>query len=130
MKKVIVLVSTLTFLLQSILATAAPSQPAKTKTFAQWCQQKNSVPAATKLTIDLLLKQAGTKNCKLADAKISSLNELNLSERGISDLKPLSGLTKLTNLSLYNNKIRDLKPLSSLAKLIDLNLNINKISNV
>ncbi len=120
MKKVIALVSTLTFLLQVIPAMAIATQQSKLKTFTQWCQQKDSVPAATKLTIDLLLKQAGTKNCALADSKISSLTELNLSESGISDLKPLSGLTKLTILNLYNNKLSDLQPLSGLTKLIDL----------
>lgn len=130
MKKVIALVSGLALLLQSMSTMAAPPQSAKTKTFAQWCQQRNSVPAATKLTIDLLLKQAGTQNCQQADVKINSLTELNLSGGGISDLKPLSGLTQLTSLSLYNNKISDLKPLSGLTKLIDLNLNVNKISNI
>ena len=152
MKKVIALVSGLALLLQSMSTMAAPPQSAKTKTFDQWCEQRNSVPAATKLTIDLLLKQAGTQNCKQADVKINSLTELNLSGGGISDLKPLSGLTNLTNLSLDdneisdlkplsgltqltslsldNNKISNLKPLSGLTKLIDLNLNVNKISNI
>jgi internalin A len=130
MKKAIALVAGLTLLVESMPVKGIAIQQPKTKTFAQWCQQKNAVPATTKLTIDLLLKQAGTKNCALADSKISSLTELNLSESGISDLKPLSGLTKLTSLSLYNNKISDLQPLSGLTKLIDLNLNINKISNV
>jgi internalin A len=152
MKKIIILAGGLALLLRSISVMASDIEPSKTKTFTQWCQQRNSVPAATKLTIDLLLKEVGTKNCQLADYKINSLTELNLSEREvsdlkplsgltkltsldlgsnkISDLKPLSGLTKLTSLSLYNNKISDLKPLSSLTKLIDLNLNINKISNV
>ncbi len=78
MKKVIALVSGVTFLLQALSTTAAPSQQPKAKTFAQWCQQRNSVPASTKLTIDLLLKQAGTKNCKQADAKLNSLTSIEL----------------------------------------------------
>jgi internalin A len=129
-KTIIASVSGFALLLQAIPTIAAPLQQPKTKTFTQWCQQKNSVPAATKLTIDLLLKKAGTNNCELADSKINSLTELDLSGEGISDLQPLSGLTNLTGLSLYNNKISDLKPLSGLTKLIDLNLNSNKISNV
>jgi internalin A len=152
MKKIIVLVSGLTLLLQALPSSAIATQQSKPKTFTQWCQQRSSVPAATKLTIDLLLKKAGTKNCELANSKLNTLTELNLSEGGISDLKPLSGLTELTNLDLgsnkisdlkplsgltkltdlilYNNKISDLKPLSGLTKLTHLNLNINKISNV
>ncbi len=130
MKKVITFISGLALLLQAIPTLAIATQQSKTKTFAQWCQQRNSVPAATKLTIDLLLKKAGTNNCELANSKISSLTELDLSGEGIRDLQPLSGLTNLTGLSLYNNKISDLKPLSGLTKLIDLNLNTNKISNI
>jgi internalin A len=130
MNKLIVLVSGLALLLQALPVMAAPPQPAKTKTFAQWCLKRNSVPAATKLTIDLLLKQAGTKNCQLANSKLNTLTELNLSEGRISDLKPISSLVELTSLTLYNNKISDLQPLSGLTKLIDLNLNLNKISNV
>jgi internalin A len=130
MNKAIVFISGLLFLSQLLPAIASPPTQVKSKSFTQWCQQKDSLPAATKLTIDLLLRQAGTKSCALADAKINSLTELNLSEGGISDLRPLSGLTKLTTLNLYNNKISDLKPLSGLTKLIDLNLNRNKISNV
>jgi hypothetical protein len=58
MKKLIILVSGFALLFQSISATAAPLDQPKTKTFAQWCQEINSVPAATKLTIDLLLKKS------------------------------------------------------------------------
>jgi internalin A len=130
MKKIIALVSGLTFLLQAMPAMAAPSQQQKTKTFAQWCQQKDAVPAATKLTIDLLLKEAGTQNCQQADSYINSLTEINLSGKGLSDLQPLSSFTKLTGLYLDSNKISDLKPLAGLTKLIGLQLSNNKISNV
>jgi internalin A len=130
MKKVIILVTGLALLLESVPTKVIAIQQAKTKTFAQWCQQKNSVPAATKLTIDLLLKEAGTQNCQQADSKINSLTELNLSEKGISDLQPLSSFTKLTGLYLDSNKISDLKPLAGLTKLIGLQLSNNKISNV
>jgi internalin A len=130
MNKIIALVSGLALILQAMSTMAAPPQPAKTKTFAQWCQQRNSVPAATKLTIDRLLKKAGTKNCELADSKLNSLTELDLSGGGISDLKPLSGLTKLTGLYLSDNKISDLKPLSGLTNLTYLGLYKNKISDL
>jgi hypothetical protein len=49
MNKLIALVSGLALLFQTMPATAASPEPAKT--FAQWCQQRNSVPVATKLTI-------------------------------------------------------------------------------
>ena len=58
MNRLTALVTGLTLLLQALPAMAISTQQSKPKTFAQWCQQRNSVPAATKLTIDLLLKQA------------------------------------------------------------------------
>jgi hypothetical protein len=130
MNKVITLVSGLTLLLQAMPAMAAPQQSAKTKTFAQWCQQKDSVPAATKLTIDLLLKQAGTENCNQANSTLSNLTRLDLNSEKISDLQPLSSLTKLINLRLYNNQIRDIEPLAGLNQLTMLYLDENKIDNL
>ena len=100
MRKIIVLVSTFAFLLQAFPTMAAPPRQPKTKTFAQWCQEKNSVPAATKLTIDLLLKEADTQDCKQAGAKLSSLGALSLRDSGISDLQPLSRLTNLENIRI------------------------------
>jgi Leucine-rich repeat (LRR) protein len=114
MNKLIALVGGLALLLQAIPVTAAPPPSVKSKTFAQWCQQRNSVPAATKLTIDVLLKEANTKNCKLANSRLKNISNLSIFENKISDLQPLSGLTKLESLDLRGNKIRDLAPLIGL----------------
>jgi internalin A len=57
MKKVLILISTAALLCQLIPAIAAtPTQP-KVKSFAEWCQQKNSVSAETKKTIEILLEK-------------------------------------------------------------------------
>jgi internalin A len=128
MKKVIVLVSGLTLLLQTLPVGAIATH--QSKTFAQWCQQRNSAPTATRLTIDLLLTKAGTKNCKLTNSRLNSLTQLELPEKKISDLQPLSGFTKLTDLNLYGNQISDIKPIAGLTNLIDLNFNNNKIVNI
>jgi internalin A len=130
MNKLIVLASGLALLFQALPVGAISTQQSKPKTFTQWCQQRNSVPAATKLTIDLLLTKAGTKNCKLADSKLNSLTQLELPEKNISNLQPLSGFTKLIVLNLYGNKISDIKPIGGLTNLIDLNLNNNKIIDI
>ncbi len=37
------------------------------QSFEQWCLQKKSLPTSTKETVEVLLKEAGTQNCKLAD---------------------------------------------------------------
>jgi internalin A len=105
------------------------SQPI-VKSFVQWCQQKDSVSAAAKLTIDLLLKEADTNNCQLADTKLRSLTSLDLYHSQITDLGPLAGFNNLTNLDLIGNQISDLKPLANLSKLTFLSLTKNKITDV
>jgi internalin A len=130
MKKIIILVGGLALLLQAVPAMGDPTKPAKTKIFTQWCQERKSASAATKLTIDLLLKQAGTKNCKLANSKLTKLEHLDLSNSKISDLTPLASLTKLNALELSTNQISDLKPLTSLTKLRGLYLSANQVSDL
>jgi len=93
---------TMMFLVQPFLSSvgsASPQQP-QLKSFEAWCRQRKSVPADTRRTIDVLLKKAGTKDCKLADRQLKTLTILSLSMNQISDVKPLAGLTKLTTLML------------------------------
>ncbi len=49
---------------------------------------------------------------------------------GISDLKPLAGLKKLTTLSLVFASISNITPLAGLTNLTDLRLSKNRISNI
>jgi Leucine-rich repeat (LRR) protein len=107
-----------------------PSAQPKTKSFAQWCKDKDTLSVATVRTIDLLLKQAKTQNCKSAESMLAKLTELSIREGKISDLRPIAGLKNLTILNLDNNQIVDLAPLSNLSKLTTLNLSVNKIVNV
>jgi internalin A len=118
----------------ALTGQSVPSVQSKTQTFAQWCQQKNSVLAATRLTIDLLLKQAGTKNCKQADTKLNSLASIELYNDKISDLQPLSSLTNLTTLVMGEwgklTSISDLQPLSRLNKLTHIGIHSDRITNI
>ena len=116
-----------TILFQTAPVLAAPAQP---KSFFQWCQQKSSVPAATRQTIDILLKKAGTQNCQQADSKLITLNEIDISYNQISDLRPLTALTNLTSLSLSDNQISNLRPLTALTNLTSLSLSNNQISDL
>ena len=60
-----------------------------------------------------------------------NLTTLSLNDNGaISDLGPLSGLTKLTELNLISNSISDLSPLSSLTSLTRLTLNYNAVADL
>ena len=104
------------------------AQQPSIKTFAQWCQQRDSLPDNTKHTIDALLKSAlFTKDCQEADRYLNKLNRLRIGYSQISDLRPLASLNKLTSLNLANNQISDLRPLANLNKLTYLNLGYNQI---
>ena len=48
----------------------------------------------------------------------------------VSDLSPLTGLTKLTGLTLNNNNISDISVLSGLTNLTSLNLSHNSVSDI
>ncbi|MEH1882823.1 leucine-rich repeat domain-containing protein [Nostoc sp.] len=100
------------------------------KSFIDWCQQKSTLPPQTKHTVEVLLKEAQTQNCKQANQKLTNLTYLNLNFSLISDIKPLSALTNLTYLNLNFNQISDIKPLSALTHVNDLFLNSNQISDI
>ena len=59
-----------------------------------------------------------------------NLEKLDLAENEISDLSPISKLTKLTKLSLFRNRISDLKPISELTNLEYLDLYANKLVDI
>lgn len=62
-------------------------------------------------------------------AKLSKLEQLDLSGCGISDLKPLAELENLTQLRLSQNNIANLSPLAGLTKLNHLTLTDNKLND-
>jgi Protein of unknown function (DUF1036)/Leucine Rich repeats (2 copies) len=114
-----------------LLTSPQNSSPqSKIKSFAEWCESKNTVSITTKRTIDILLKKSATSNCKLADEKLSNLTELELIGNKIVDLQPLASLKKLTTLFLEDNQIVDVSPLANLTNLTSLRLGINKIVDV
>ncbi|MCX8093405.1 MAG: leucine-rich repeat domain-containing protein [Candidatus Goldbacteria bacterium] len=59
-----------------------------------------------------------------------NLQELEMYDNQISDINPLSGLTKLRYLNLSNNKINDISALSGLTDLYSLNLANNQIVDI
>ena len=59
-----------------------------------------------------------------------NLEKLDLAENEVSDLSPISKLTKLTKLSLFRNRISDLKPISELTNLEYLDLYANKLVDI
>jgi internalin A len=129
MKNLSAIIGLLICVVPMMPSMATSLQQSNSKSFAQWCKEKDSVSAATKKTINSLLDQAGTKNCKAAAAHLENLTELNISNK-ISDLRPLASLKNLTTLNLESNQIVDVSPLAGLTKLTYLNLNANRIVNI
>jgi internalin A len=117
------------FSMQPNIVSVSLQQP-KPKSFEAWCNQKESVPAATRNTIDSLLEKAGTKNCKSADRQLKTFTGLEFYGEQISDVEPLAGLTNLRTLTFSGNQISDVKPLMGLTNLTNLYLDANQISNV
>ena len=76
-----------------------------TRTFADWCREKDSLSPEAKHTVEVLLEEARTTECDAADRTLSSLTGLKLNFNEISDIKPLASLTKLTRLYLSGNPI-------------------------
>ena len=74
------------------------------ETFAQWCSMRASLNPEAKHTVEVLLKEAGTTECDVANQRLSSLTKLDLNGNKINDIKPLESLTNLTELSLWNNR--------------------------
>lgn len=128
MKKVFALAIGSVLLCQVTPLTTMPAQ-AKVKSFLEWCQQRNSVPAATKTTIDRLLLQVGTQDCQQADSKLrintTSINYLGPDTgeiiggkvRPIVDLRPIAGLTNIKEITLHHTQVKDLSPLAGLINL-------------
>lgn len=143
MKKVFVLAIGSIFSLHVLPLAAVPPQ-AKVKSFLEWCQQKKSVSAATRTTIDRLLVQAGTEDCQRADSKLrtntTSIQYLSPSTseringngkiRPIIDLRPLAGLTNITELVLYQTQVSDLSPLAGLVNLKTLRITDSYVTDL
>ena len=123
-KSSLMVLSVATILVSAANVRAQEATPS-IQSFEQWCQQKDTLPAETKKTVEVLLEKAGTEDCKAADLQLNSLTELSLNSNQISDVQPLASLTNLTSLGLNSNQVSDVKPLASLTNLSRLGLSEN-----
>jgi len=117
-------------ILISFQTQQAEAVPTNKQSFEQWCLQKESLPVKTRKTVELLLDQASTQRCKLADLRLNQLSKLFLTDNQITDITPIASLTNLTYLDLKDNQISDLKPLKSLTNLSILSIEGNQISDI
>lgn len=85
---------------------------------------------STRLT-SLTLNNMNLNNDDIKDLKyMVNLTELHMYQNHVTDITPLKGLTGLKTLSLFNNEITDISPLAGLISLETLYLRDNKISNI
>ena len=78
----------------------------------------------------LSLSSLGLEKIPEEICELTQLNELYLNTNQISDISPLSCLTKLIELDLGENKITHISALKSLRQLTSLYLNTNQISDI
>lgn len=104
--------------------------------FAQrFCSKRNSLPQATRVTIERMLAEVNETNCFIAGVFLGMKTQLDLSTpatgriKKIKDLRPLSVLTNLRELSLRNNLIENVDDLAPLVHLERLDVSHNKLKS-
>ena len=98
------------------------------KGFLDYCLDP-SPPTDVAWTIRSIFEalSADPKDCRMASQTLTGIASLNLSNRRIQNLKPLTNLKNLRALDLQSNAVFDLTPVASLTLLTTLNLSRNAV---
>jgi internalin A len=150
------LTSSLSFglILSSGIIASAKETDSTFRRFQDWCVNTNNLPEKTKNLVDQILKSVDNKDCKVAERKLMSLEEINLrgefcdlrpistlknvkrlnviiinSSMGGTDVKPLSQMTQLTHL-VIGGGVTDIRPIAKLINLTYLDLGGNQIQDL
>ena len=107
-----------------------PNEPMIFSSFADWCRHIDSLSQEGRHTVKVLLEKAGTDDPEAAQQILSSMTELDLNYKKITDVSSLGSLTNLITLNLDSNKITDVSSLGSLTNLTTLNLYSNQITDI
>ena len=102
---------------------------AQVRSFQDWCEDRR-ISETQKHTVSVLLQLVETSDCGEAQQALGELVNLDLGNREIEDIAPLSSLTHLQGLNLSFNQIRDITPLGNLSQLSFLLLSGNKIEDI
>ena len=91
--------------------------------------------ADKKLIADPIVEKAMRKELKkptgkFTEADLIKVKNLNLRDKGLTDIRSLAGLSELEVLSLGNNKVKDLSVLKHLRELKELRLDGNQLTNI
>ena len=104
--------------------------------FAEVCREAEA-GSATRLTVEVLLEQAGTKDCEVAQEWLLQLERMKLVggiiDSKLSDLTPLENLMNIKELTIEDTQVQDFSPLAKirgLTKLILTGRNVRDISPI
>ena len=75
--------------------------------FADWCENREKLTKEARHTVEVLLRNAQTEDCQIAEEQLSNLRVLYLWSNKIADVSALSSLDNLTGLFLNENPIVD-----------------------
>ena len=105
--------------------------------FTDWCMKGDRSAAETATVMAMLDATPGgisalgnAAACKAANDFLQSIPTLNLNERAVQSLAPISVLNKLTSLTLSKNAISDLEPITKLTALTFLDISNNKVAKL
>lgn len=103
----------------------------KAQEFVYFCENRDQFESAAN-TVDAILDFTETKNldCKSAYKKLSEQEMLDLHNFNITDIRPLSGLSKLTTLNLSANNIINFSDMKNLPSLIHLDISQNNLKSI
>ena len=101
-------------------------------TFVQYCQLSESgkVPSSIAHTVNTLLVIAKTTDCSIAFKRLNKLSYLSLSNKKLTSVQPLYGLTQLKSLDLSDNNISSIWGIEHNKALEHLNVSKNNISDI
>jgi|GEM_PF-6473402 hypothetical protein len=110
-----------------------PGQLTRNLEFYDYCLLNRNANSTISKTIEALRQAIGaavSTGCEDLERDLKNELALDLTNQGISDLRPLRGLTQLRILKLDQNEIRNLDPIDTLTRLQELSARRNSIGNI
>ncbi|SMF62217.1 leucine-rich repeat domain-containing protein [Pseudobacteriovorax antillogorgiicola] len=99
------------------------------KTFNDYCFDEDPDPGI-QATVEALRAITNETLCGIVAGKASRMDPLDLSGRGLTDLRPLRGIGDLRNIDLSGNLISDISVLASFTNLTSLDISGNPVTSV
>lgn len=107
-----------------------PIAVAEGGSFLDLCIRDRDDPSPFGQTVRVLADLHGGGTCRSVSDALAATTTLDLSGKGISDVRPVGSLTHLTVLDLSDNAISDVTALSALSDLVDLDISENNVTDV